>query len=319
LVNRIFGKDGVIVVDGDDSSFKALFSPHIKNELINKLVDSEITNTNIRLNKIDKNFKIQVNPRPINLFYIKDGLRERIIQKQDLFRVLNTDLSFNLESILIELEKHPERFSPNVIMRPLFQECILPNLSYTGGGSELSYWLQLKSYFDISKVCFPILMHRNSAVITTTKQIHKLDKLDLSISDLFLSREDLITKITKLKSSQKIDFSSQITHLRKQFNKLYDLAKETDASFTGAVAAQEKKQINGLLYLEKRLLKAEKKKYKSSIEQALILQSLLFPSGNLQERLLNFTTFYAFHGEKFIKKLKSEMNPFQNSFSIISL
>ena len=203
-------------------------------------------------------------------------------------------------------------------MRPLFQECILPNLSYTGGGSELSYWLQLKSYFDASKVCFPILMHRNSAVITTTKQIHKLDKLDLSISDLFLSREDLITKITKLKSSQKIDFSSQITHLRKQFNELYDLAKETDASFTGAVAAQEKKQINGLLHLEKRLLKAEKKKYKSSIEQTLILQSLLFPSGNLQERLLNFTAFYAFHGEKFIKKLKSEMNPFQNSFSIVS-
>ena len=82
---------------------------------------------------------------------------------------------------------------------------------------------------------------------------------------------------------------------------------------------KKKKQINGLQYLEKRLLKAEKKKYKSSIEQALILQSLLFPSGNLQERLLNFTAFYAFHGEKFIKKLKSEMNPFQNSFSIISL
>ncbi len=82
---------------------------------------------------------------------------------------------------------------------------------------------------------------------------------------------------------------------------------------------KKKNRLKDFLYLEKRLLKAEKNKYKSSIEQALILQSLLFPSGNLQERLLNFTTFYAFHGEKFIKKLKSEMNPFQNSFSIISL
>ena len=318
LVNRIFGKDGVIVVDGDDSSFKALFSPHIKNELVRKFVYTEVTNTNIKLKKIDKNFKIQVNPRPINLFYIRDGLRERIIQKDNFYKVINTDISFNLESILKELKKHPERFSPNVIMRPLYQECILPNLSYTGGSSELSYWLQLKSYFDISKVCFPILMLRNSALIITEKQLNKLNKLDLSISDLFLSKEDLITKITKLKSHQKIDFSSQIINLRKQFFELYELAKETDASFIGAVAAQEKKQINGLLHLEKRLLKAEKKKYKISIEQALTLQSFLFPNGNLQERILNFTNFYALNGEKFIKKLKSEMDPFQNSFSVIS-
>jgi uncharacterized protein YllA (UPF0747 family) len=161
-------------------------------------------------------------------------------------------------------------------------------------------------------------MLRNSAVIITEKQLNKLNKLDLSISDLFLSKEDLITKITKLKSHQKIDFSSQIINLRKQFIELYELAKETDASFIGAVAAQEKKQINGLLYLEKRLLKAEKKKYKISIEQALTLQSFLFPNGNLQERILNFTNFYALNGEKFIKKLKSEMDPFQNSFYVIS-
>ena len=318
LVHQLFGADGLLVVDGDDVQLKSLFAPVVKSELKNKLVFKEVTNTNEALQNIDKGFKIQVNPRPLNLFYLKNNLRARIEEYDGIFRVLNTDLSWDLEGILEELKRHPERFSPNVLMRPLYQETILPNLCYVGGGGELSYWLQLKSCFDSFGINYPLLMHRSSAIVLTDKQQQKLKKENLSLEDLFLSSDELSTKVAKSQSSL-IDFSSQKNHLKKQFEALYTLAKQTDASFEGAVAAQEKKQRKGLDNLEKRLLRAEKRKHKAQIEKALSLQSALFPNGNLQERVLNFSTFYALYGDDFVDKLKSELDPFQQGFAIISL
>ncbi len=318
LVHQLFGNDGLIVVDGDDANLKRLFIPVIKNELKHQIVLNEVTQTNLALKQINSNFKIQVNPRPLNLFYIKNNLRERIELNNGIFRVLNTELSWNLEAILKELEAQPKRFSPNVLMRPLYQETILPNLCYVGGGGELSYWLQLKSCFDAFNVPFPLLLHRSSAIIVTSKQHKKLQKGNISFEDLFLSSEELSTKIAKAQRDL-INFSDQKQHLKQQFENLYRIAKQTDASFLGAVAAQEKKQLKGLSHLEKRLLKAEKQKHKAQIEQALLLQSALFPNGNLQERVLNFSTFYAIYGHDFIEKLKSDLNPFQQGFAIISL
>jgi bacillithiol biosynthesis cysteine-adding enzyme BshC len=318
LVHQLFGDDGLIVVDGDDVQLKRLFLPAIKNELKNQIVFEEVTATNQALKKIDLNFKIQVNPRPLNLFYINNNLRERIEIINGVFRVLNTDLSWNLDEILKELETYPERFSPNVLMRPLYQETILPNLCYVGGGGELSYWLQLKSCFDAFNLNFPLLLHRNSALIVSVKQHKKLKKADVSFEDLFLSPEELATKIAK-KQRSLIDFSDQKKYLEHQFETLYTVAKQTDASFLGAVAAQEKKQMKGLSNLEKRLLKAEKRKYKLQIENAISLQSELFPTTNLQERVLNFSTFYVIYGSTFIKELKSQLNPFQQGLDVISL
>ena len=240
LVHQLFGVDGLLVIDGDDVQLKSLFAPVVKSELKNKLVFKEVTNTNKTLQNIDKGFKIQVNPRPLNLFYLKNNLRARIEENDGIFRVLNTDFGWNLEGILEELKRHPERFSPNVLMRPLYQETILPNLCYVGGGGELSYWLQLKSCFDHFGINYPLLMHRGSAIVLTDKQQQKLKKENLSLEDLFLSSDELSTKVAKSQSSL-IDFSSQKNHLKKQFVALYTLAKQTDASFEGAVAAQEKK------------------------------------------------------------------------------
>jgi len=318
LVHQLFGADGLIAIDGDDVQLKSLFTSVVKSELKNKLVFKEVTNTNKALQKIDNGFKIQVNPRPLNLFYLKNNSRARIEEYDGIFRVLNTDLSWDLAEILEELKQHPERFSPNVLMRPLYQETILPNLCYIGGGGELSYWLQLKSCFDSFGIIYPLLMHRCSAIIGTEKQLQKLKKENLSIEDLFFSPEVLSTKVAKSQSSL-IDFSSQKNHLKKQFEALHSLAKQTDASFEGAVAAQEKKQRKGLDNLEKRLLRAEKRKHKAQIEKALSLQSALFPNGNLQERVLNFSTFYALYGDDFVNKLKSELDPFQQGFAVISL
>lgn len=267
-----------------------------------------------------KEYKIQVNPREINLFYILDDLRERIIFENNHYLINNTNLKFTESEILTELENYPERFSPNVILRPLYQEVILPNLCYIGGGGELAYWFELKSNFKANTIPFPILLLRNSVLVATEKQFRKIDKLNLSWADLFLNQEKLIEKKTKELSQFEIDFSKQKTHLINQFKDLAEIAHKTDKSFIGAVKAQEVKQIKGLENLEKRLLKAEKKKHANQISRIIELQNELFPNKTLQERSKNLSEIAEFSSISiFLEKLLENTEPLSQKFTIIEI
>ncbi len=317
LANALFGEHGLVILDADDIDLKRLFIPQIKRELLEKTAFKHVSETNKILE--DLGLKIQVNPREINLFYIKDDLRERIVEIDGSYSVLETDISWSKDELLKHLNEFPERFSPNVIMRPLYQEVILPNLCYIGGGGEMIYWLQLKSNFEAQGVTFPMLLLRNSALVKTRKQSEKLEKLNISDQDLFLDRNSFINKKVRKISNIDIDFSEQIQHLEQQFKNLYQLAEQTDKSFIGAVKAQEVKQIKGLKHLEKRLLKAQKRKLKDQIERCTELQEQLFPNQSLQERTINFSELYLEYGDSLIPELMKSLEPLKGEFSIITL
>ena len=217
LANELFKNEGLVILDADDKNLKKLFIPYVKKELLQQASFKNVTETNNRLN----GYKIQVNPREVNLFYLDNELRERIVFEDEKYKVTATKIEFSEAEILAELELHPEKFSPNVILRPLYQEIILPNLCYIGGGGELAYWLQLKSNFDANAITFPILLLRNSVVIASKKQAKKADKLALTWNDLFTNQQELFTKKTKEFSEFNIDFSEQKDVLQLQFKKLH--------------------------------------------------------------------------------------------------
>ena len=315
LANTLFGKYGLVILDADEQDLKRAFVPFIKEELTQQTSYKKVLETSEKL----KNYTIQVNPREINLFYMEDNIRERIIIENGNYKVNNTQLKFTETEILSLVENHPEKFSPNVIMRPLYQEVILPNLCYIGGGGEIAYWLQLKSFFDDVNITFPILLLRNSALLATEKQVTKANKLGLSWSDLFSKQADLVNHKTAELSEFSIDLSIQKDFLKNQFHYLHSLAQKTDKSFLGAVKAQEAKQIKGLENLEKRLLKAQKRKYSDTVERITDLQNELFPNQSLQERQANFSEFYIDNGEHFIPQLFNKLKPLENNFNIIIL
>jgi bacillithiol biosynthesis cysteine-adding enzyme BshC len=315
LVNELFGEYGLVILDGDNSSLKKQFVPIIKEELLHQTSFKEVTKTNEQLQK--RSYKIQVNPREINLFYLKGQLRERIIFENNHFKINNTNIVFTKAEILEELEKFPERFSPNVLLRGLYQETILPNLCYIGGGGELAYWFQLKSYFKVVNVPFPILLLRNSALLMSKKQREKLNKLHISLEELFQKKELLIHLKIKEFSEINIDFTKQKKFLQNQFKDLKELAKQTDVSFLGAVNAQEKKQLNGLNKLEKRLLKAQKRKLSAIVEKIETVNHELFPNQTLEERTRNFSEIYEIIGEDLIPQLVVYLNPLDLKFTIL--
>ncbi len=317
LANKLFSDYGLVIIDGNDHDLKQQFIPFAEKEITENLSFKTISKTTENLEKLG--FKRQVNPREINLFYLKENLRERIVEEEGVYKINNTELNFSKEEILKELHDFPERFSPNALLRPLYQEVVLPNLCYVGGGGELAYWFQLKDYFESVAVTFPILLLRNSVLLVPKKLSKKLEKLNENIESLFLSKYDLEKKHTHQLTDVHIDFTPQREHLKRQFKDLYALAQKTDASFLGAVAAQEKKQLNGLDKLEKRLLKAEKRKLADQLNRLTAIQEELFPKESLQERTLNFSEFYLNFGEGLLQELKASLKPLGNEFTILGL
>jgi uncharacterized protein YllA (UPF0747 family) len=194
---------------------------------------------------------------------------------------------------------------------------VLPNLAYIGGGGELAYWFQLKNYFNAVNVPFPILVLRNSVLLATKKQKYKLDKLNISVTEIFKNQEILIANVIKQQSEIKIDFSEQKNTLQQQFSVLKELAKKTDSTFIGAVNAQEKKQLNGLDNLEKRLLKAQKRKLSGVVDRVTDLQNELFPKQSLQERNQNFSVFYELIGAELIPTILKNTDPMKFEFTVI--
>lgn len=313
LANELFKDHGLVIVDGDDTVLKQLFTPHIKEELLNQSSIQAVEESF----PILKDYLIQVNPREINLFYIENGLRERIVFEDNVYKVLHTDIQFTKEEILELVDTNPEKFSPNVILRPLYQEVILPNLCYIGGGGELAYWLELKKVFKVHNTPFPMLLLRNSVLLATEKQNNKREKLNLTWEELFLKTEPFTQKKTHDLSDNAFDFEQQKAFLRKQFDDLVALTEKTHPSFVGAVKAQEQKQIKGLENLEKRYFKAERLKNQDQLDRMIDLKIALFPNNSLQERVDNFSTLYAEFGQQMIDVLLENLHPLDQNYAII--
>ena len=316
LANELFKDYGLVIIDANEAELKNQFVPFIENELINQTSFNAVSKTDDALSNL---YNIQVNPREINLFYLDKNLRERIVFEDGVYKVLNTKVTWSKSEMLKHLHEMPERFSPNVIMRPLYQEVILPNLCYIGGGGELAYWFQLKDYFNKVEVPFPILLLRNSVLIQTENQHKKLENLNISNEDIFLKRNAFINKKVREISNIDINFSTQMEHLKHQFEDLYKLAEQTDKSFLGAVKSQEAKQLKGLHNLENRLLKAQKKKLSDEVLRMTDLQNELFPNQSLQERNSNFSEFYLEYGEQLIPNLIESLDPLKGKFLMLTI
>ena len=320
FVHNLFGDQGLVIVDGDKTRLKALFSPHIKKELTAQSTFERVNETTAALKShYSKSYTPQVNPRKINLFYLSLGKRERIDIVDGEYILVDQKRKIAETELLKELAHQPERFSPNALLRPLYQEVVLPNLCYVGGGGELAYWMQLKSTFLEHQVPFPILLLRNSAVLIREKEQNKMQKLNVTPLDLFLKKSSLINKKVRQISNIDLDLSKFKAQLEVQFTHLEGLIQQTDASFEGAVAAQKKKQYRGIDRLEARLLRAQKRKLSDHVERLATLHNLIFPNGSLQERTQNFSEFYIDYGEDLIPQIQNALDPLQQEFAWVIL
>lgn len=316
LVNKLFGKQGLVVLDGNDKDLKATFKAAMREELLYQKSSSLIKD---KISALKKKYKIQAMGRPINLFYLGKHSRERIEydKSTSTFKVLNTDILFTKEEILQELDTHPDRFSPNVILRPLYQETVLPNLAFVGGSGELAYWLELEALFEHHHINFPMLVPRNSVMIIGKTAVKKMESLALEINDLFKDTDDLIRAYVEQHTEEELNLEKESEKIHKAFERILEKALEIDITLERPVKSELQKTMNSLNTLEAKMLKAEKRKFETAINQVRYLKNNLFPGNGLQERHENLSAFYLREGSGFIDRLAKAIKPIERQFVIM--
>jgi bacillithiol synthase len=315
MVNEIFGNDGLVILNMNNAKLKRLFVPIIKDEVFNNPSIRLVSETREQLEKVG--YKPQAFPREINFFYLRDQLRARIELVDEKYKVLDANYEFTKEELEIEIENHPERFSPNVIIRPLFQEKILPNLAYIGGGGEIAYWLERQSQFNHFGINFPMLIRRDSVLWVDSGSLKKLDKLGLTINDLFQKEDEIIRSYVDKQSSEELDLASQKNALENIFREIKSLADKIDPTLSKSIMAEHAKQQKVFDQLESRIIRAEKQKHETAINQIRGLKSKFFPNDGLQERYDNFLSFYLKYGDEFIETLKTNLDPLEKKMTIV--
>ena len=312
LINHLFGEYGMVILDADSKELKREMVPIFKDEILNKRTHIEVENQSRKL--VDKGYKKQVTPREINLFYQKNGLRERIVFEDNTYKVLNTEIEFSESKIIEELERNPERFSPNVVMRPMYQEKILPNLAYIGGPGELAYWLQLKSSFEMHNLDFPILVLRNSALLIKNNIKKKIEELPFSIKEYFEDKDKLINNY--INKVSEVDFNDEILEIEKIFELTKEKASEIDTTLERTVIAELKRAQNSFNKIQKKVIKAEKTNHSIAINRIEAVKEALFPNSSFQERYCNILEFYE---ENLLKKLIANLISLEDNLTLIEL
>ncbi|HEV3413842.1 MAG TPA: bacillithiol biosynthesis cysteine-adding enzyme BshC [Puia sp.] len=316
LLHRLFGEYGLIVLIADLPSLKKLMTPVFEDDLFKQTPAAIVSET---IDKIPAHYKVQANPREINLFYLKDDLRGRIGREGEYFIVHGSPLRFTEPEMREELQRYPERFSPNVILRGLFQETVLPNLAFIGGGGETAYWLELKALFEHYRVPFPVLILRNSFLLIDRQWQEKIGRAGFSLTDLFKPAEELVNEIVRRESEHPLSLEREISEANRYYETLKALTRPVDPSLEQHVEALQAKALEPIRTLEKKLLKAEKRKYGDLQRQVQTLKTALFPGGTLQERVENFLPWYALYGPEFLAGLYAHSPALDQDFIVLSL
>lgn len=313
-VNALFGEKGLVVIDADNAEMKTLFKSVIHSDLFEHKPQEIAQQTTQALEK--SGYSTQVFPREINFFYLKDDVRSRIVKTDSGFEVLDTNILFSEEELRTEIENHPERFSPNVLLRPLYQEFLLPNLAYVGGPSELVYWLQLKGIFDHFDTTFPLLMPRNFAAVVDKNTLRKIDQVQLNWEDLFKDDHQLVNEKVREQTTFKLDLAEEKAKLETIYQQALQQALEVDQTLERMVKGEHKKAEKTLEKVEQKILKAERRNQEVLVSRIYAIKEALFPGGAPQERKDNFLNFYM-TDPNFVKNCLNSFSPFDYRFHLL--
>lgn len=301
LVNGLFKSYGLVILNMDNANLKRAAIPLFKEELTQECSKPLVLKEQEKLEKIG--YKAQAFARDINLFYLGENSRDRIEKEDGVYRVVNSDISFSEASLFEHLESNPERFSPNVVLRPVYQEFIVPNLAYIGGGGEIAYWLERKTQFKHFGVTMPILLRRNSAIWIDKSVSGQIQKLGLEIMDFFQHEDVIINKYVERQAEQELSFESEIKEAIQVLDSIIAKSKDIDPTLAKSFSAEKVKVLKSLHQMEGRMKRAEKSKHEININKIRKIKAKLFPNNSLQERVDNFLPYYLKYGPSYFDLL----------------
>lgn len=317
LVQQLFGHYGLLIVSMDDPALKQAFAPIVKKEITHQVSKPLITAVQDQIEQAG--FSPQTHVRDINVFYLTDDRRDRIEFDGDQYSVVDTGIRWSEQEVLEEIDKHPERFSPNVNLRPVYQELIFPNLAYIGGGGELAYWLERQSQFKTLGIPYPMLVRRNSVLLLGKSNRRNLDKLELHKDVLWQPTHRIIHQLIDSASEVDLDIDNEVKALESAYQSIADRAAIINPGLGKYVLAEQTKAIKQIEQVGSRLKREVKQREEVRIKQVEKLKEKLFPEGGLQERHDNIWQYFVTYGPALIDYLVEHLDPMKKDFLIVEL
>ncbi|AEA44652.1 bacillithiol biosynthesis cysteine-adding enzyme BshC [Fluviicola taffensis] len=316
FISRLFADFGVLVLQPDAKDLKREFVPVILREISSNLANHAVLNTNKLIESLG--YKPQAQARDCNLFYLKSGERLRI---EPVETGLAIDGKVYSQEEMIELvNREPENFSPNVILRPVYQETILPNLVYVGGGGEMAYWIQLKGVFHVHHTLFPLIQQRVSIQLLDGALKKRMDKLAWSVERYFEPKEALKKLFLKENEGDDLDLSALYTTFTALRNSMIEKAKSIEAtleSYAEAEVVRMKKQLEAF---EQRLVKQLKQRHEQTLQSIEFISDRIIPENSLQERHFHWLQFAPSGAYKeLLNHIHAEIDPFEAELIVIDL
>lgn len=315
FVNALFGQYGVVCLDGDDPGLKRLFAPMLHEELLNQVTSRSVRYANAKLNE---HYSEQAHVRDINLFLLGDGRRDRIALEDDGFSLAGAAHKFSVNELLDLSQQAPELFSPNVLLRPIYQETVLPNVAYVGGGGEVAYWLQLRWLFQALRVPMPVVVLRSSAQVLSKPDSERLKEFGLAAGDLFSPLDALNARLAGSLSTIDTDTTNEQQELSTIFARLAARAREVDPTLEASVLGEGQKAMKGLENVAGKLMRAAKRDQEQALSRLAKIHERVLPGGGLHERRDNFMPWYAQHGPAFLDQLLA-IDPFDKQVSLLEV
>ncbi|GAB4453326.1 MAG: bacillithiol biosynthesis cysteine-adding enzyme BshC [Bacteroidia bacterium] len=290
LVNHLFSDKGIVILDPTTSELKNKFKHIFYDDIFeNKIY--HLTQNNVTFLK-ENHYHIQANPQKINTFYIHQNKRYLIKQEENNFKLKGTGKILSENELKNLLEEHPERFSPNVLLRPLFQQTILPNIAYIGGSAEISYWLLLKQTFQSYSIPYPILLQRPILFLSPKNIERKINKLNVLLEDIFNNDiHQLAYKILE-KNNLSVRFDEQKQQVEKIFNAFIQQAQSIDPTLISTINAELTKTLKSIENIEQKMNKAIKQKNEIIQQQLSDIYNNFFPQNTMQDRIWNIAFAY---------------------------
>jgi bacillithiol biosynthesis cysteine-adding enzyme BshC len=288
LMRSLFEDEGLVFINPDDARLKALSRPLFRHEL----EDPETPAA--RIDAIsqalrDRGYHAQVTARPTNLFWLGDDHRRAIDLGDDgTFHLRGTDRTFSRTELLDRLDTEPERFSPNVVLRPLMQDHLLPTAAYVAGPGEVSYFAQYGDVYEWAGLDRPLIHPRASVSLVEGKVQKVLDKYDLSVADFSDTLETLFQDVVVDTMEVDVDavFSEAMPQLHQTINALKPEVEAVDRTLGSSAEATRAAIVDEMEALKQKVVRAEKRQQDEVRAQLEKAHVNLRPNGHLQERTI---------------------------------
>jgi bacillithiol synthase len=318
-LTRVLGKNTILFLDPFDTAAKRMLKPIFEKEFQSFPRTSEEV---IRQSaELEEDYHVQVKPRVLNLFYLDEGNRRGLEPIGNGFSLRGTKRKLMPEQVRTILESRPESFSPNVVLRPICQDYILPTAAYVAGPGEIAYFAQLKGVYRHFNVEMPPLFPRASATIMEKRIAKVMEKYQLTLSDAFGDFESVMKKALAAASPENIpgEFEKITARVREVIAGLDTLIERVDPTLKGTLDSTASRMLHHLQHLEEKTTAAYRRKNEQVLLQTKKFQQSLFPNREMQERVLNFTYFYNKYGEEFVEMLFRELPGYARSHKVVTI